>query len=109
MPAVLASEDWPTWLGETDARTEAVKATLKTAEDSKEQEGVQLAKIGIAIQGQLGLGTQPTQEVTHDTAIRALGSRLRRSKKHIIGGGAQNQKTPIDRDDFHSGWDTRSF
>jgi putative SOS response-associated peptidase YedK len=32
MPAVLAPEDWATWLGETDASPEAVKACLRTVE-----------------------------------------------------------------------------
>ena len=33
MPAVLAPEDWATWLGEDDASPEAVKACLRTVED----------------------------------------------------------------------------
>jgi putative SOS response-associated peptidase YedK len=32
MPAVLAAEDWPTWLGENGATPEAAKACLKTVE-----------------------------------------------------------------------------
>lgn len=32
MPAVLAAEDWPTWLGESGATPEAAKACLKTVE-----------------------------------------------------------------------------
>ena len=44
MPAVLADEDWATWLGETDAHAEAAKATLKTVEGAgwtMTKEGVQ--------------------------------------------------------------------
>ena len=33
MPAVLAPEDWATWLGETDATSAQVKACLRTVED----------------------------------------------------------------------------
>jgi putative SOS response-associated peptidase YedK len=33
MPAVLAPEDWATWLGEDDAAPAAAKACLKTVED----------------------------------------------------------------------------
>lgn len=33
MPAILRQEDWPTWLGETDASTADVKALLKTFDD----------------------------------------------------------------------------
>ena len=32
MPAVLAADDWPTWLGENGATAEAAKACLKTVE-----------------------------------------------------------------------------
>jgi len=32
MPAVLAAEDWATWLGETDANPDQAKAVLKTVE-----------------------------------------------------------------------------
>jgi putative SOS response-associated peptidase YedK len=32
MPAILADEDWDTWLGEGDATTDEVLATLKTVE-----------------------------------------------------------------------------
>lgn len=32
MPAVIAPEDWATWLGETDASPDEVKACLKTVE-----------------------------------------------------------------------------
>ena len=33
MPAVLAPEDWATWLGENEAAPEAAKACLRTVED----------------------------------------------------------------------------
>lgn len=33
MPAILRQEDWPTWLGETDAALAEVKALLKTFDD----------------------------------------------------------------------------
>ncbi len=33
MPAVLAPEDWATWLGEDEASPEAAKACLRTVED----------------------------------------------------------------------------
>jgi putative SOS response-associated peptidase YedK len=33
MPAILPSETWPTWLGETDASPAEVKALLRTFED----------------------------------------------------------------------------
>lgn len=33
MPAILQKEDWPIWLGETDAPLTAVKALLRTYED----------------------------------------------------------------------------
>jgi putative SOS response-associated peptidase YedK len=34
MPAFLAPEDWPTWLGETGANTEELKALLRTWDDA---------------------------------------------------------------------------
>lgn len=35
MPAVLAPQDWPVWLGETPAPLVAVKACLRTVEDER--------------------------------------------------------------------------
>ena len=35
MPAILAPEDWATWLGETDATPAQVKACLRTAPDTR--------------------------------------------------------------------------
>jgi len=35
MPAILADEDWATWLGENDAQPDVVMATLKTVEGVK--------------------------------------------------------------------------
>jgi putative SOS response-associated peptidase YedK len=34
MPAILRAEDWPTWLGETDASLKDVKALLRTFDDA---------------------------------------------------------------------------
>lgn len=34
MPAILPQEDWPAWLGETDASTAEAKALLRTFDDS---------------------------------------------------------------------------
>lgn len=49
MPAILREEDWPLWLGETDAPLSEVKAALRTFEDGgdwtmTEQEQSQKAK-----------------------------------------------------------------
>jgi putative SOS response-associated peptidase YedK len=35
MPAILAPEDWATWLGETDASPAAIKACLKTVDGAR--------------------------------------------------------------------------
>lgn len=35
MPAILAAQDWPTWLGENDAGPVAAKACLKTVEGAR--------------------------------------------------------------------------
>jgi putative SOS response-associated peptidase YedK len=60
MPAVLASEDWATWLGEDDAAPEAVKASLRTVEDvrwtmSREQRAASTRRARPTVSDPVGL------------------------------------------------------